>query len=116
MQESVIYQDIIQEGIQQGIQEGIQQGIQEGIQQGIQEGIQQGIQEGIQKEQQLVMRLLKHQVGDLPEDYRAQVEALPLPQLETLGEALLDFEQFDDLVNWLADHTENQEEPEAGTD
>ncbi|MEM9908322.1 MAG: DUF4351 domain-containing protein, partial [Cyanobacteria bacterium P01_D01_bin.44] len=92
MQESVIYQDIKAEGIQ--------------------EGIQQGIQEGIQKEHQWVLRLLSRKVGDIAEDYDAQVKDLPLLKLEALGEALLDFEQIDDLAEWLAAHANDHREAE----
>lgn len=81
MQESVIYQDILQEGRQ--------------------EGIQQGLQQGIEQERFLIVRLLTRKVGEIPEEVRSQIAQLPLPQLENLGEALLDFSTYDDLVAWL---------------
>jgi hypothetical protein len=31
-----------------------------------------------------------------------QVNGLPIDRMEALGEALLDFTQMDDLLNWLA--------------
>jgi hypothetical protein len=34
-------------------------------------------------------------------DLEAQIKALPLVQIEELGEALLDFSQMSDLVAWL---------------
>jgi Domain of unknown function (DUF4351) len=34
-------------------------------------------------------------------DLEARIKALPLAQLEELGEALLDFSQMNDLVAWL---------------
>jgi Domain of unknown function (DUF4351) len=40
-------------------------------------------------------------VGPLPANVEAQVQTLALPQLEALGEALLDFAGLDDLVGWL---------------
>jgi hypothetical protein len=40
-------------------------------------------------------------VGTLPATVEAQVQALALPQLEALGEALLDFVALDDLSEWL---------------
>jgi hypothetical protein len=40
-------------------------------------------------------------VGTLPAGVEAQVQALALPQLEALGEALLDFAGLDDLSKWL---------------
>lgn len=65
---------------------------------GIQEGEQRGREEG---EKSLVLRQLTRRVGELPEDVRQQVEALPLEQLENLGEALLDFSSMADLQAWL---------------
>jgi Domain of unknown function (DUF4351) len=40
-------------------------------------------------------------VGTLPAKVEAQVQALALPQLEALGEALLDFAEAGDLQQWL---------------
>jgi predicted transposase YdaD len=50
----------------------------------------------------LVLRQLNRRVGTLPEMIQTQVEALPLEQLEALGEDLLDFTSLTDLENWLA--------------
>lgn len=63
------------------------------------EGIERGRQEG---ERSLILRLLNRRVGTLPEAIQTQVEALPLEQLEMLGEALLDFTGLADLETWLA--------------
>lgn len=50
----------------------------------------------------LILRLLSRQLNQtLPEAMRAQVQALPLLQLEALGEALLSFQQLADLQHWL---------------
>jgi hypothetical protein len=53
-------------------------------------------------ERSLVLRQLNRRVGTLPEMIQTQVEALPLEQLEALGEDLLDFTSLTDLENWLA--------------
>ncbi|MBW4552751.1 MAG: DUF4351 domain-containing protein [Aphanocapsa sp. GSE-SYN-MK-11-07L] len=67
-----------------------------------QEILQQGEQKGrTEGERSLVLRLLARRLGPLPSDVEAQVEALALPQLEALGEALLDFAQLSDLTAWL---------------
>ncbi|WP_404790947.1 Rpn family recombination-promoting nuclease/putative transposase [Altericista sp. CCNU0014] len=50
----------------------------------------------------LILRQLARRVGTLPAEAEAQVQALALPQLEALGEALLDFAGLDDLVGWLS--------------
>jgi predicted transposase YdaD len=78
MQQSAIYQEWKEEFLQEGEQTGILKG-----------------------EQALVFRLLTRRVGSLDPDIRSQIQSLSLPQLESLGEALLDFSQPDDLVEWL---------------
>lgn len=69
---------------------------------GLEQGLQQGLQQGATQEaKSLILRQLTRRVGELPELLRSQVEALELPALEDLGEALLDFRTIDDLTNWL---------------
>ncbi|MBP0011400.1 DUF4351 domain-containing protein, partial [Roseofilum sp. Belize Diploria] len=87
MRESVIYQEIHEEGLLEGIQQGIQQ----------------GIQRGLQREISLVTRLLTRRVGVLSPELQAQIQALSVETLEDLGEALLDFTGVEDLVSWLAE-------------
>ena len=76
MQESVIYQDILQKGLQQG-------------------------------ELAVVVRQLTRRLGTIPPEVRNLIQALPLPQLENLAEALLDFTNVNDLVTWLEAEKEN---------
>jgi predicted transposase/invertase (TIGR01784 family) len=80
MRESVIYQDILHEGEQRGLQQGLQ------------------------RERSLVVQLLNCKVGVIPSDVQSQIEALPLPTLEALAPALLNFSSLDDLVDWLQAH------------
>ena len=68
---------------------------------GYERGIAEGKQEG---EQNLVIRLLQKRVGNLPEELRKKIQTLSLNQLESLGEALLDFTAIEDLFNWLESH------------
>ncbi|MHC5731749.1 MAG: DUF4351 domain-containing protein, partial [Nostoc sp.] len=63
-----------------------------------QEGIQEGKKEG---EQQLILRLVQRRVGELSPELQERIKSLSLNQLETLGEALLDFTAMEDLLNWL---------------
>ena len=49
----------------------------------------------------MVQRSLKRRVGAIPVDLQTRLEPLSLEQLETLGEALLDFTNLSDLVLWL---------------
>lgn len=65
----------------------------------MEQGIEQGIEQG---ERSLVLRQLNRRVGELPQAVRAQIDILSLPQLEALGEALLDFANLSDLEAWLA--------------
>jgi len=53
-------------------------------------------------ERTLILRQLTRRVGQLPETILAQVNELPIEQLEALGEALLDFADLSDLQAWLA--------------
>ena len=74
-------------------------------QRGERRGEQRGEQRGRQQEaRSLVFRLLNHRVGPLPTAISTQVEALSLTQLETLGEALLDFASLPDLEQWLGEN------------
>ena len=68
---------------------------------GYERGIAEGKQEG---EQNLVVRLLQKWVGNLPEEIRKKIQTLSLNQLESLGEAWLDFTAIEDLLNWLESH------------
>jgi predicted transposase YdaD len=52
-------------------------------------------------ERNLVLRQLPRQIGALSPELVAQIGTLNLPQLEALGEALLDFSRPSDLTNWL---------------
>jgi predicted transposase YdaD len=71
---------------------------QEAEEAGRAKGRQEGRQEG---ERGLVIRLLHRKLGTLPKSTLSQIEALSLPELEELGEALLDFSAMADLESWL---------------
>ncbi len=83
-------------------QEVLQRGLREGTQQGVQQGVQQGIQQG---EANMVIRLLARRCGEISIEQQNQVRSLPLETLETLGEALLDFQGIIDLEHWLGENT-----------
>lgn len=78
LRESPWYQEILKEGLQQGQQQGLQQG-----------------------EASLVIKLLSKRFGELDQTLVSQIRRLQVPQLEALGESLLDFSQLQDLNNWL---------------
>jgi hypothetical protein len=67
-----------------------------------QRGRQEGEQTGALREAQaLILRLLSRRIGSISEEMRSQIEALAIGKLEALGEALLDFSEPEDLLNWL---------------
>jgi hypothetical protein len=51
--------------------------------------------------QALFLRQLTSRLGELAPELQSQIQALPLSQLEALGEALLDFSEPEDLLHWL---------------
>ena len=57
-----------------------------------------GIQQG---QATMVLLQLKHKFGEINPDVEAQIQQLSSPQLKDLSEALLDFEQLEDLTAWL---------------
>ncbi|BAZ19687.1 hypothetical protein NIES4073_05600 [Kalymmatonema gypsitolerans NIES-4073] len=75
MQESVIYQDILQKGEQRGLQKG---------------------------EVAVILRLLIRRFGAIEPEIQQQIQTLSITQLDELAEALLDFSSQSDLVNYLA--------------
>ena len=52
----------------------------------------------------MTLRLLNRRCGLLSDATTAEIQALPLEQLEALAEALLDFSGPDDLAAWLEEH------------
>jgi predicted transposase/invertase (TIGR01784 family) len=75
----------------------------EGRVEGIEEGRVEGIGEGQQSEAvKLVIRLMSKRIGQkLSEEMALLISGLPLPVLEDLSEALLDFTTLADLQAWL---------------
>lgn len=82
MRESVIYQEILQEGRVEGRVEGRDEG---------------RVEEG----RALVLRLLTRKLGNLTPELTARVNSLSIERVESLGEALLDFQKLDELIAWL---------------
>ena len=77
MQESVIYQDIMKQGVEQGVQQG---------------------------QASLILRLLKRRIGQIESREETRITELSVEQLEALGDALLDFSSREDLIAWLANN------------
>jgi predicted transposase/invertase (TIGR01784 family) len=79
-----------------------QEGVEEGEERGVLKGRTEGEQTGaLQEARSLILRQLTRRIGKVSPTIRSQVESLPLAQLESLGEALLDFTSVVDLEGWL---------------
>ncbi|MFN6561903.1 MAG: DUF4351 domain-containing protein [Nostoc sp. ChiSLP01] len=50
----------------------------------------------------VIIRQLNKWFGELPQEMRSSIIGLPLPVLEDLSEALLDFTSVDDIQAWLS--------------
>ncbi len=75
---------------------------QEALQEGEQIGEQRGEQTGALREaRSLILRQLARRVGTISPNSEAKISALSISQLESLGEALLDFSSADKLDNWF---------------
>jgi predicted transposase YdaD len=81
LEESVIYQDILQKGRRRGLQEGAEE-----------------------EARKVAMRQLELRLGKLSRTVRRRIERLTLDQIEALCEALLDFQSKQDLTRWLRQH------------
>jgi predicted transposase YdaD len=96
------YQEVLQIGRSEGEQFGLQIGRSEGEQFGLQIGRREGEQFGLQiGEAKMVIRQLTRRCGNLTPSQVQKVRSLSLPELESLGEALLDFQNVSDLENWF---------------
>ena len=106
-QEEEPIMEIVTSWMEQGIERGMQQGIERGMQQGIERGMQQGIERG---QTTLILRQLPRRIGQgLSSALENQIRQLPLPQLEALAEALLDFSTVEDLQQWLEERSFSSE-------
>jgi predicted transposase/invertase (TIGR01784 family) len=73
-------------------------GIEEGIKQGIKQGIEQGIKQANLK---LILRLLERSLNPLSPEIKTRIGQLSIQELESLGEAVLEFTNLSDLTTWL---------------
>jgi predicted transposase YdaD len=64
------------------------------------EGLVQGREEGTRS---LLIRQLSRQLGEIPDAARESIYQLSLEALEMLGDALFEFSNTDELIEWLND-------------
>ncbi len=72
-----------------------------GYDRGIKEGRDEEAKQALQRERSLILRQLNRKVGAIEDRILTQITKLSVPQLEDLGEALLDFDSIADLDRWL---------------
>lgn len=60
---------------------------------------QEALQEG---ESKIILRQLERRLGPIAPEVQQQIQGLSSPNLEALGDALLDFSTSSDLLNWLS--------------
>jgi predicted transposase YdaD len=66
------------------------------------EGKVEGKVEGkAQGKLEMLLMLLNHNFGALPDNLTEQIEMLPIEQLESLCTASFDFQKLSDITNWL---------------
>lgn len=82
LQQTRVYREIKEEGRSEGQKEGRSEGQKEAT-------------------VNLVVRLLTKRFGEISQEMRSSISGLPLPVLEDLSEALLDFTSVADLQAWL---------------
>ncbi len=68
---------------------------------GREEGIKEGREEGIKE---MINRFIKRQLGEISPDIKNKIDQLSLDNIRILEEELFDFENQDDLINWLNNH------------
>jgi predicted transposase YdaD len=95
MRESVIYQEIFQEGEQVGEARGLATGEARGLATGEARGRQVG-------QRSLLLLLLQQRIGQVSAEQTDRISQLNLEQMEALAIALLNFSTVADLENWLA--------------
>ncbi|MEB3192829.1 MAG: DUF4351 domain-containing protein [Snowella sp.] len=72
------------------------------VAQGRKQGLEQGLEQGKNQEVALICRLLTRKIGEISPELQTKISNLSFQSLEDLGEALLDFQDMNDLVTWLA--------------
>ncbi|NER92663.1 MAG: Rpn family recombination-promoting nuclease/putative transposase [Symploca sp. SIO1B1] len=82
-------------------QEGIKEGIAKVIEESREQGRQKERLQSIERQRSLILKLLSRKLGDIPDSLQVQIAQLSLTSLEALGETLFDFDNEEDLRQWL---------------
>jgi predicted transposase YdaD len=102
--ETAVYNEML-ESVGPKEREIVMQLTNEWIEKGREEGLQQGLQRGREQGQRdLVLRLLRRQIGTIPAKMTRQVDRLNDADMMALSDALFDFTRPADAQRWLAQH------------
>jgi predicted transposase YdaD len=76
-----VYKDIIEESwvYQEILQKGVEKGLQQGVQQGLQQGVQQGLQETLRRQRQAILGLLQKRFPELVDLTQKQLNSVTDP-------------------------------------
>ena len=79
-------------------QEQIMEIVTSWMEKGIEKGIEQGIEKG---EQKIIKKQLKRRFNNITPSLENRINELSVEQIESLADAIFDFQSVDDLINWL---------------
>ena len=97
-QANLVEEKQIMEIVTSWMEKGIEQGIKQGIEQGIKQGIEQGIEQG---EQKIIKKQIKRRFNNITPSLENRINELSIEQIESLADAIFDFQSVDNLINWL---------------
>ncbi len=88
---------ISRERLRQELRRWIQSAREEGVREGRQEGWREGVQSGAVE---IILRWVKHQLGEISPPIQARIELLSLAQLKELADVLPTFKSEQELDRW----------------
>ncbi|NEQ65023.1 MAG: Rpn family recombination-promoting nuclease/putative transposase [Symploca sp. SIO2D2] len=100
---SAVEQDAYENSLKyyRDLQNVVETSRQEGVEEGREQGRQEERLQSIERQRSLILKLLSRKLGDIPDSLKVQIAQLSLTSLEALGETLFDFENEEDLRQWL---------------
>lgn len=93
LRESPWYSEILKEGIDLGIEQGIEQGLEQGLEQGEKQG-----------RIDVILHVVSHRFGSIPDNLRFSLAQLQPPALESIIDTILEASSLEELQRAIADH------------
>jgi flagellar biosynthesis/type III secretory pathway protein FliH len=79
-----------QEGLKEGLKEGQRKGLIEGQRKGLLEGLRKGREERLKGHRRIVLRLIKHRFGKVPNHVKARIDAISsVRELEKIADRVM---------------------------